>query len=73
MAPSTEKAFKHYLGLAENRIASHMEHKDETSMRLAAFAVGRVVGFYNGHGMPSEWSAAIDVLQLKCYDTIGGC
>lgn len=73
MAPSTEKQFKHFIGLAENRIASHMEHKDATSMRLAAFAVGRVVGYFNGHGQPAEWCDAIDMLQLKCYDTIGGC
>lgn len=73
MSPATEKAFKHYVALAENRIAAYMEHMDDTSMRHAAMAVGRVIGFYNGHGMPIEWCATIDMLQIKCYDTIGGC
>jgi len=66
-----DKQFQHLLAIAKNRLDSHKETQDETSMRLAAFACGRVVGFYLANGSPAEWSAEIDTLQLSSMDIIG--
>jgi hypothetical protein len=40
-------------------------------MRLAAFACGRVVGYYMANGSPPEWSADIDLLQMLSGDIVG--
>jgi hypothetical protein len=66
-----DKQFQHLLALAKNRLDSHKECQDETSMRLAAFACGRVVGYYMANGSPAEWSAEIDLLQITSGDVVG--
>jgi hypothetical protein len=66
-----DKQFQHLLTLAKNRIDSHKECDDETSMRLAAFACGRVVGYYMANNSPPEWSAEIDLLQMLSGDIVG--
>ena len=66
-----DKQFQHLLTLAKNRLDSHKECQDETSMRLAAFACGRVVGYYMANNSPPEWSAEIDLLQITSGDIVG--
>ncbi len=66
-----DKQFQNLLNIAKKRLDSYKECPDATSMRLAAFACGRVVGFYMANGSPAEWSTDIEVLQINADEIVG--
>lgn len=73
MDPAITLQFERLVASARTRIASHLEHKDDASMRAACFACGRALGFHMAHKHPTEWMDAMDTLQVECYEKVGIC
>lgn len=71
MSHEKTKQFKHFLQLAENRIKEHVQHDDESSARIAGYAAGRVVGYFNAFDQPLEWRDDIDKLQSEFFSKVG--
>jgi hypothetical protein len=66
MFPTKHPQFNAFYKQAEVFVKDHAENKDKTSLRLAAFACGRLVGYHMAITKNDpEACAAMDVLEVE--------